>query len=54
MEFTEEQIKQKAKELKKEYNRAYAAAHREQRKESVQKCWEKKALAALREEQLEK
>lgn len=53
MEFTREEIEKKAKEMKKEYNRAYAAAHREQRREAERKCWERKALAALEQERAE-
>ena len=50
MEFTREQIEAKAKELRRAYERAYAAKNKEERKEQQRRCWEKKAIAALEQE----
>ena len=47
MQFTEQQIAEKAKELKRAYNRANYAQNKDKRREAQRKHWEKKALEAL-------
>lgn len=50
MQFTEQQIEEKAKELKRAYNRANYAQNRDKRREAQKKHWQKKALEALQSE----
>ena len=45
--FTQAQIEEKAKELKRAYNRANYAQNRDKRREAQKKHWQKKALEAL-------
>lgn len=54
MEFTQEEIAEKAKELRRAYAREYARKNREKCKEQHRRCWERKAIAALEQERAEK
>ena len=53
MDFTQEQIAEKAKELRRAYAREYARKNREKCKEQHRRCWERKALAELEKEMKE-
>ena len=44
MKLTQEELILKASELRKEYNRNYRKAHKEQSKQYMKTYWEKKAL----------
>lgn len=53
MNFTQEQIEEKAKELKRAYNRKNYLENREKRREAQKRHWQKKALEALLSETTE-